>query len=102
MIDNRADMEQDVWTPEQLQVDEWQRHPETGELVTNIDENINLTYSILSLITNLEFDLSGILGEDDTYGGKYGIALFLDNEAELKAKAKMKECVDTVVKMILE
>ena len=34
MIDNRADMEQDVWTPEQLQVDEWQRHPETGELVT--------------------------------------------------------------------
>ena len=34
IIDNRADLEQDVWTPEQLQVDEWQRHPETGELVT--------------------------------------------------------------------
>ena len=34
IIDNRADIEQDLWTPEQYQVTEWVRHPETGELVT--------------------------------------------------------------------
>lgn len=34
MIDNRADIEQDLWTPEQLQVEEWVKHTETGELVT--------------------------------------------------------------------
>lgn len=34
MIDNRADIEQDLWTPEQYQVSEWVRHKETGELVT--------------------------------------------------------------------
>ncbi len=34
IIDNRADMEQDLWTPEQFQPTEWVRHPETGELVT--------------------------------------------------------------------
>ncbi|MBR5225154.1 MAG: alpha-L-fucosidase [Clostridia bacterium] len=34
MIDNRADIEQDVWTPEQYQPQEWVRHEETGELVT--------------------------------------------------------------------
>jgi alpha-L-fucosidase len=34
IIDNRADMEQDLWTPEQLQVEEWVRHKETGQLVT--------------------------------------------------------------------
>ena len=34
IIDNRADMEQDLWTPEQFQPTEWVRHPKTGELVT--------------------------------------------------------------------
>jgi alpha-L-fucosidase len=34
MIDNRADIEQDINTPEQFQVDEWPRHKETGELLT--------------------------------------------------------------------
>ena len=34
MIDNRADIEQDLWTPEQYQPQEWMRHDETGELVT--------------------------------------------------------------------
>jgi len=31
VIDNRADIEQDLWTPEQVQPQEWLRHPETGE-----------------------------------------------------------------------
>ena len=34
IIDNRADIEQDLWTPEQYQVTEWVRHRQTGELVT--------------------------------------------------------------------
>lgn len=34
IIDNRADIEQDLWTPEQIEVDSWPRHKETGELVT--------------------------------------------------------------------
>jgi len=34
MIDNRADIEQDLWTPEQYQPQEWVRHAKTGELVT--------------------------------------------------------------------
>ena len=34
MIDNRTQLEQDVWTPEQFQPTEWPRHKETGELVT--------------------------------------------------------------------
>ena len=33
IIDNRADLEQDLWTPEQFQPTEWVRHPETNELV---------------------------------------------------------------------
>ena len=33
IIDNRAGMEQDLWTPEQFQPTEWQKHEETGELV---------------------------------------------------------------------
>ena len=34
IIDNRTGLDQDLWTPEQYQVTEWVRHPETGELVT--------------------------------------------------------------------
>ncbi len=34
LIDNRAGIEQDLWTPEQFQPTEWMRHPQTGELVT--------------------------------------------------------------------
>lgn len=34
IIDNRADLEQDLWTPEQFQPTEWCRHEETGELCT--------------------------------------------------------------------
>ena len=34
IIDNRTEIEQDIWTPEQFQPTEWVRHPETGELVT--------------------------------------------------------------------
>ena len=34
IIDNRADVEQDLWTPEQYQPTEWVRHKETGEYVT--------------------------------------------------------------------
>ncbi|MEE1200824.1 MAG: alpha-L-fucosidase [Christensenellales bacterium] len=34
IIDNRADIEQDLWTPEQFQPTEWVRHPKTGERVT--------------------------------------------------------------------
>ena len=34
IIDNRADIEQDIWTPEQNTPKEWLKHPETGELVT--------------------------------------------------------------------
>lgn len=34
VIDNRADLEQDLWTPEQYQPMSWPRHKETGELVT--------------------------------------------------------------------
>lgn len=34
LIDNRTGLEQDIWTPEQYQPNEWVRHKETGELVT--------------------------------------------------------------------
>lgn len=34
IIDNRTELEQDLWTPEQYQMLEWVKHPETGELVT--------------------------------------------------------------------
>ena len=34
IIDNRADIEQDLWTPEQVQPTKWVTHPQTGELVT--------------------------------------------------------------------
>ena len=34
IIDNRAELEQDLWTPEQFQPTDWFRHPKTGELVT--------------------------------------------------------------------
>lgn len=34
IIDNRAELEQDLWTPEQYQPLEWIKHSETGELVT--------------------------------------------------------------------
>ena len=34
IIDNRTEIEQDLWTPEQQQPTEWIRHKETGELVT--------------------------------------------------------------------
>lgn len=34
IIDNRTGLEQDLWTPEQYQLQRWMRHPETGELVT--------------------------------------------------------------------
>ena len=34
LIDNRTEIEQDLWTPEQYQPLEWVRHAETGELVT--------------------------------------------------------------------
>jgi len=34
IIDNRTEIEQDIYTPEQFQPTEWVRHPETGELVT--------------------------------------------------------------------
>lgn len=34
IIDNRTEIEQDIWTPEQYQPQEWVRHPESGELVT--------------------------------------------------------------------
>ena len=34
IIDNRTEVEQDLWTPEQYQVTQWVRHPQTGELVT--------------------------------------------------------------------
>ena len=33
IIDNRTELEQDLWTPEQWQPEEWVRHEETGELV---------------------------------------------------------------------
>jgi alpha-L-fucosidase len=31
LIDNRTGIEQDIWTPEQYQLSDWLRHPETGE-----------------------------------------------------------------------
>ena len=34
IIDNRTEIEQDLWTPEQFQPTGWVRHKETGELVT--------------------------------------------------------------------
>ena len=34
IIDNRTEIEQDLWTPEQFQPTSWVRHKETGELVT--------------------------------------------------------------------
>ncbi|MEG2087468.1 MAG: alpha-L-fucosidase [Angelakisella sp.] len=34
IIDNRTEIEQDLWTPEQYQPQSWVRHAETGELVT--------------------------------------------------------------------
>lgn len=34
IIDNRTQIKQDLWTPEQFQPLEWIRHEETGELVT--------------------------------------------------------------------
>ncbi len=34
IIDNRTELEQDLWTPEQYQPLEWIKHEETGELVT--------------------------------------------------------------------
>lgn len=33
IIDNRTEIEQDLWTPEQYQPREWVKHEETGELV---------------------------------------------------------------------
>ena len=33
VIDNRTEIDQDIWTPEQYQPEDWVRHPETGELV---------------------------------------------------------------------
>ena len=33
LIDNRTQIEQDLWTPEQCQMTTWPRHPETNELV---------------------------------------------------------------------
>ncbi len=34
IIDNRTELEQDLWTPEQYQPLQWVKHKETGELVT--------------------------------------------------------------------
>ncbi len=34
IVNNRSGIEQDLWTPEQFQPDEWVTHNETGELVT--------------------------------------------------------------------
>lgn len=34
IINNRADIEQDLWTPEQFQPEEWVKDKKTGELVT--------------------------------------------------------------------
>lgn len=34
IIDNRTQLEQDLWTPEQYQPMQWVKHAETGELVT--------------------------------------------------------------------
>lgn len=34
IIDNRTEIEQDLWTPEQYQVMKWLRHAETGEYLT--------------------------------------------------------------------
>ena len=34
IIDNRTEIEQDLWTPEQYQMTEWLRDKETGELLT--------------------------------------------------------------------
>ena len=34
ILNDRAGVEGDIWTPEQLQAEEWVRHKETGELVT--------------------------------------------------------------------
>ena len=34
IIDNRTEIDQDLWTPEQYQPTQWMTHPETGELVT--------------------------------------------------------------------
>lgn len=34
IIDNRTEIEQDLWTPEQFQPMEWVKHEKTGELVT--------------------------------------------------------------------
>ena len=34
ILNDRAGLEGDIWTPEQLQAEEWVRHKETGELVT--------------------------------------------------------------------
>lgn len=34
IINNRTEIEQDLWTPEQYQPQEWLKHSETGELVT--------------------------------------------------------------------
>lgn len=33
IVDNRTEIEQDLWTPEQFQPREWVKHEETGELV---------------------------------------------------------------------
>ncbi len=33
IIDNRTEIEQDIWTPEQYQPMSWLKHPKTGELV---------------------------------------------------------------------
>ena len=34
IINNRCELDQDIWTPEQYQCTEWPTHPKTGELVT--------------------------------------------------------------------
>ncbi|MBP3480848.1 MAG: alpha-L-fucosidase [Clostridia bacterium] len=33
LIDNRTELEQDIWTPEQVEVKKWPTHSKTGELV---------------------------------------------------------------------
>lgn len=34
IINNRTEIDQDIWTPEQVEPKKWVTHPETGELVT--------------------------------------------------------------------
>ena len=68
------------WENFQTALGEFIQFDEDGNLIET-SKDYSLTESLFGLLANLEFDLSGLLGEEDTYGGKYGLVLFLNADS---------------------